>query len=87
MQKNSNNVVKLPLQLAGLIQGEEQGLMDEGYLLPPPLGNAEEQGTSSSKVATKNRHPPTQVVMASHAKFLRELQSYTRAVSMRLGFD
>lgn len=71
-------MVKLPLQLASLIHGEEPGLVDEGFLPPEP----DEKNAST----TSNKNTSTQVVMASQTKFLRELQSYTRAVSMRLGF-
>lgn len=74
MQKgaSSKGKVKLPLQLVNLIQGQEPGLVDEGYLLPQDV---------------MQHHPPTQVVMASQNRFVKELSSYTRAISMRLGFS
>ena len=94
---SGGNKVKLPMQLVSLIQSQEQGLMDEGYLLslasPETTAVCEAAATNDDenqhpKVATSHQkhHPPTKVVMASHSKFLKELQSYTRVVCMRLGF-
>jgi hypothetical protein len=94
--------VKLPMQLVSLIQSHEQGLIDEGYLHSLAPGSAEEEeregvdinerqqsSKHNIKSATKlssHHHPPTKVVVASHSKFLKELQSYTRVVCMQLGF-
>lgn len=82
------NKVKLPLQLVSLIHGQEQELVDEGYLLSPDLlPTTVGGGASAANPPRQHHHTPTHVVMAAQSRFVKELSSYTRAVTMRLGFS
>lgn len=77
--------IKLPPQLVALIHGQDSKELadeEEMQVLPDinaPQGEGAGTGLSSKASVTK-------IVQASHQRFTKELASYTRVISMRLGY-
>lgn len=91
-----NQIVKLPAQLASLVRGMEQGLVEDG-LLENSVASAiyacnepDESQTSahlpSDSVRATTANTTAQIVAACQNRFTKELASYTRATCMRLGY-
>ena len=92
--------IKLPLQLASLIQGEAENLLGEVATAVPeddivgiamddmaaePAAAAALRNNQSS--ATNSKRGLNAIVGAAQTRHVKELGSYVRAVCMRMGFS
>ena len=89
----SKDQIKLPLQLASLIQGEAANLLGAVATAVPEddiIGIAMDDGMPAAAAmrpsTTTNKRGLNAIVNAAQTRHVKELGSYVRAVCMRMGF-
>ena len=95
----SKDQIKIPLQLASLIQGEAGNLLGAIATAVPEddvIGIAMDDGSSMPAAAAEatptrpnaatNKRGLNAIVNAAQTRHVKELGSYIRAVCMRMGF-